>query len=172
MATTSLSYTDWASVGSSSALDTLAGAAYWGSIEVDNGTNAYVDALVGGKIVFGASHVAGDTCNVYVTGNYDTATATAWGGGIGTALNLASGTDGNTVLTVDTEHNEVNLILLGVVECSAASSTEHFGPWSVGAAFGGMLPQKYAFVIQNVDATAALGSTHALGIVGVKYTSA
>lgn len=158
-------------MGSSSALDTLAGGAYWGAIEADNTSNQYIDALLGGKIVFGSSHVAGDVCRVYVSGNYDSATASAWTGGIGTQLDFASGVDGNTVLTVDTEHNEQNLILLDEVECSAASSTEHFGPWSVGAAFGGHLPQYWSIIIHNVDASAALGSSHALGYVGIKYTS-
>ena len=172
MATTTLNYTSWTSSSSTTTLDTLAGAAYWASDESDNTTNKYVDAMAAGKITFGANHVAGDTVNIFVTANYDIAIASAWTGGVGTQLDLDSAVDGDSVITVDTHFNDVNLILLAVVECSAASSVEHWGPVSVGNAFGGILPQKYGFIFENSDATATLGTGHTVGIIGLTYESA
>lgn len=162
-------YTAWSSISSVTALDSLAGAGFWGSDEVDNTTDLFVEAFLGGMIDSGASHVDGDVVNFYVIGMYDEATSTDWGSGIGTALDMASGVDGDTVLTEGTEFLLEQARPLERIVFEAANQNHHFGPWPISPIFGGTLPLRYAVIIENVDASAALGTGNSIGVFGVNY---
>ncbi len=84
-------------------------------------------------------------------------------GGSGTTANgfvavYAYGTvDGGTTYTdgatgsdaAFTPTSPTNLRLLGVINCVANATTYKGGPFSVAAAFGGTLPQKWGIVITN-----------------------
>lgn len=142
-------------------------ATQWGfSTLVDNTTDKYVDALVGGLLEVGATTpAAGDTLDIYTYANYDTATSTALTGGIDALL---PGTDAEE--TEGTDFQKENLILLAVVSAEA-NVGYHWGPVSVAAAYGGVLPPKWGLVLHNNgSATMAAGSV--AEYIGIKYTSA
>jgi hypothetical protein len=133
---------------------------------VDNTTNLYIDALIGGTIVTGSSHASGDTFELYAYGNYDTATSTDLSGGIGT---LFAGADQEE--TLGTDFTNQNMYPLLSILTDAASTTFHFGPISVAQAFGGVLPMKWGIMGRNAG-TGALGSGSTLVYTGVTFTSA
>lgn len=124
-------------------LNSLASSATAGrqSVSVDNTTNKYLDYLVMAKFKTSASALANDKAvYLFVAGSVD--------GG-------ATFTDGLAVTsnaTTDagfTRTDPPNLILLGVVNCPASSTVYTGGPWSCAQAFGGVIPDKIAFVVVN-----------------------
>jgi len=148
----------------------LAPGQYASSAMFDNTTNKYLDVLIGGLLELGATTpVAGDTLDIYVAGNYQTATATDVGGGIDALFDAA------TEEVADTAFNPLNLIFLGSVAVEATTPATaqgyHFGPLSIAQAFGGIMPQKFMLVLHNNTAgTMAAGSN--VNAVGITYTSA
>jgi hypothetical protein len=106
------------------------------SAAVDNSTNVFQDALVFVKVKTGASGVtATGTVNVY-------AVATADGGT--TYTDGATGSDAAITMAVPP-----NARLIGVINAVANATTYSGGPFSVAAAFGGVLPDHWAIVIEN-----------------------
>jgi len=116
------------------------------STAIDNSSNTFVDALVFIKIKTGASGTASTGyANVYAYGTSDGGT---------TYTDGASGTDGAITLT-----SPPNMRIIGIINIVANSTTYYGGPFSVAAAFNGVLPQKWGIVIENkcggtLDATA------------------
>ncbi len=165
MATLTINYTNWTAITATAVTTSLAADEWAETTIVDNTTNKYVDAMVGGKFVVGAAHANGDTIDVYVYGNYDTATAGDLTGSIGGL----DGTDSEE--TEGTDFVEENMILLTSVFVDAASDTQHWGPIGVAQAFGGHLPQKWGLLIHN-NGSGAMGSGSDVGYVGIKYDSA
>lgn len=108
------------------------------STAVDNTTNLYRDALVMVKVKNHATSApTGDKAvYVYVYGTVDTAGPTY--------SDAATGTD--AAITPD---SPTHLKPLGVLQFTAAAQTKKGGPWSVAAAFGGRLPEKWGLVITN-----------------------
>jgi len=137
----------------------------------DNTSNNYVDVLVGGGMsIAGTSWAAGDTWEVYVSARYDTDTV-SYTGGIGTTFDAS-----DSILTEDTEFIPTNLRLLDVgnVEATAPTTDQvyNWGPLSVAAAFGGILPQKFILVLHNNSAAGAMDSDEMVcNAVGITYTS-
>ncbi len=106
------------------------------STAVDNTTDLFFDALVFVAIKSGGSSTSSSGyVNVYAYGTVNNGT---------NYTENASGTDGSITLVSPT-----NLILIGVVNVVANSTTYYAGPFSVAAAFGGRLPQKWGIVIEN-----------------------
>ena len=108
------------------------------------------DILVGGFVsITSGTIVAGDTVNVYVTGQYSD-TATDMGGGINTGLAA------DTLITDETDFMKANLTLLAVIslEAGAVAQDYHWGPVAVAGAFGGVLPENVMFVYENDSAGA------------------
>lgn len=165
MATINIAYATAEALTIGAWTTTLAADEWATSSIVDNTSNLYVDALVGGFIELGTTTpAAGDTLEIYVVGNYDTATATDMTGGIDALLGA------NNEEAPGTGFMAENLRLLEIVACEA-NEGYHFGPTSVAAAFGGILPPKYMIVLHNNTGTAlAAGST--CNIIGITYTSA
>jgi len=137
----------------------------WGfSAIVDNTTNKYIDALVGGLLEVGTTTpAAGDSLDVYAYGSYDEATSTALTGAIDA---LYAGTD--TEETEGTDFQKENLKLLTSVSAEA-NVGYHWGPVSVAQAFGGILPPKWGLVLHN-NGSATMASGSVAEYNGITYT--
>ena len=175
MATLSLNYAADAAITATN-WESLA-ADDWASLpSVDNTSNLYVDVLVGGQIDLDTTTgtlAAGESFDIYVAALFDKDTASSLTGGIDTAF-----TANDSTLTADTEFNPLNLIPLVSVRVEETSPDVsqgyNWGPVSVAAAFGGVLPQIWCLVGHNNTGgtTTAATSTTIVNYVGIKYTSA
>ena len=143
---------------------------------VDNTTNLYVDALIGGQMDLDTTTgviVAGESFDIYMAALFDKDVASSYTGGINTAFTA----DDNS-LTADVEFTDLNLKFLTSVSVEATtpdvSQGYNWGPLSVAALFGGLLPQKYILVGHNNTGgtTTAATSTTIVNLVGVHYTNA
>jgi hypothetical protein len=116
------------------------------STSIDNTTNLYMDALVGGKVTTGTSPTANKTILFYCYATID-------GGTLFTAG--CSGTDGSY-----TQGEEDQLFFLGSVITDATSDHQYeYGPFSVRQAFGGLyLPDEWGVVVTH-DTAVNLNST-------------
>jgi len=137
---------------------------------VDNTSNLYVDALVGG-VVEGISTTgtiaAGETFDIYIIGTYSN-TATDLTGAIDALL--AAGEEGEDVSFV-----KANLNLFKSIQVEATTPDVdqgyHFGPIGVAQFFGGIMPKKWALILHNnTGATLDTGSN--ANYVGITYTTA
>jgi hypothetical protein len=106
------------------------------STPVDNTADLALDALVQVKVKTSASALVTPYVNVYA---YGTADGSTYGGG---EANM--GTDAAVTLT-----SPPNIRLIGTINTPAVSTTYVSGPFSVAAAFGGVLPEKWGIVIEN-----------------------
>jgi hypothetical protein len=147
----------------------LADGGYRSSAAVDNTTNKYMDALVGGLTQIGA--VAADgTFSVYAYGSFDGTNYTA-------GLDGADGTItwGTTPSTTGAD-GYLNLPLLGTVSVDTAEDNKdvRWGPFSIAAAFGGVMPKKWGIVIKNSTGISfhATGTNNTVKFQGVKYDAA
>jgi hypothetical protein len=163
MATATINYTAAASV--TITLTSLADAGFRESTAVDNSTNKYMDALVGGKIQIGAPSADG-TIAIYAYGSYDGTEYTA--GLTGSDGTVTWGTTGSTGLD-----GANNLPLLGVISVDATDDNDdaRWGPFSVAQAFGGVLPTKWGIVIKNSTGASlhATGTNNECQFMGIKY---
>ena len=125
-------------------LASLGNTSYRQSTAVDNSSNLFLDVLVQLKIKTGTGVSAQGYLNVYVYGTANGGTNYTDG---------ASGTDGAMTPTSPT-----NLKLIGIINAVADATTYSGGPFSVAAAFGGILPDHWGIVVQNVT-NAALDAT-------------
>jgi hypothetical protein len=104
-------------------------------LAIDNTTNLYLDALVQIQITSGgASTSATGYVNVYAYGTTDG----------GTTYAEAAGTDAAITLTVPP-----NVKLIGRLNVVANATVYKSEPFSVAAAFGGVLPDKWGIIIEN-----------------------
>lgn len=133
MATTRINYAAKADITIS--LTNLANSGVRGSVAVDNSSNLYIDALVGGKFVAptgGAVNTNG-VARLYAYGSSDDGANYS---------DVASG--------VDILHTlNGNAFFLGHVVMDASGETNTFGPYSVGAVFGGILPKYWGVLVEN-----------------------
>lgn len=163
MATATINYTAAASV--TITLTSLADAGFRESTAVDNSTNKYMDALVGGKIQIGAPSADG-TIAIYAYGSYDGTEYTA--GLTGSDGTVTWGTTGSTGLD-----GANNLPLLGVISVDATDDNDdaRWGPFSVAQAFGGVLPTKWGIVVKNSTGASlhATGTNNECQFMGIKY---
>jgi len=126
------------------------------STEIDNSTNLYLDALIGGKITSpGSGTSATGLVAIYAFASADDQT---------NRTENAGASDAAITLTSPT-----NLRLVGLVNVVANSTTYRFGPFSVAAAFGGVLPKYWGIVVVNLTGGTldATGSNHAISHQGV-----
>jgi hypothetical protein len=106
------------------------------STVVDNSSNLFLDALV---FLTAKSAAASTSATGYIAVY---AYATVDGGT--NYSDTVTGADGAITLTAPP-----NLKLLGILNVVANATTYKGGPWSVAAAFGGVLPEKWGIVIEN-----------------------
>lgn len=141
-------------------LASLAADALRQSTVVDNTTNLYIDALVGGSVQVGTSPTAGSVINVFAYGAHDTSDYTAG----------ASGSD-----AAYTAGDKKLLPLVGQIIIDGDSNADYeFGPFSVAAAFGGILPSKWGLVFENLTDVAlnATGTNNKVKYFGVEANAA
>ncbi len=117
-------------------INSLANAAARASTAIDNTSNAFIDALVNFTIVSAASATS-------ATGHVDFyAVATVDGGS--TYGEGATGSDAAITLTAPT-----NATPIGSLNVVANATTYHSNPFSIAAAFGGVLPAKWVVIVVN-----------------------
>lgn len=163
MATATINYTAAAAV--TITLTSLGDAGFREATAIDNSSSKYMDALVGGKIQIGAPSADG-TIAIYAYGSYDGTEYTA--GLTGSDGTVTWGTTGSTGLD-----GANNLPLLGVISVDATDDNDdaRWGPFSVAAAFGGVLPTKWGIVVKNSTGAAlhATGTNNECQFMGIKY---
>lgn len=124
------------------------------STAIDNTTNLYLDSLVSIIVKSGASSTATTgTVVVYAAGTSDGTNYT----------DNADGPDGSFTPTSPT-----NLKIIGIVNVVANATTYYGGPFSVAAAFGGILPEKYTIVVTNSTGGTLDASVGSLNYQGVQ----
>lgn len=130
-------------------------------LAVDNTTNLFDDAMLTVAIRTSASALANDkVCYIWIYGSEDGTT-------YGAASSEAVGTDAAVTIA-----NPTNLRGPFTISCPASSTTYRAVIGSVASFFGGVLPRKWGFVLQNytgqaLDATPAnFQSTY----TGINYT--
>lgn len=159
MATAEMSYRASEAITMTS-LNTLGTGNWAQSLVVDNSSYKDIDAYVGGTIKTHASVAPtdGSTIDIYVYGEmFD-----------GDYSGKASGTD--TSYTAD--GNEDELMFLTAITVDTSTGVDYdFGPVSVAAAFGGVLPRKWGLVIENNTGQSLHSSGHTLKFTGTKYVS-
>lgn len=132
-----------------------------GSASVDNSTNLYDDAMLSIAVQTGASGLtAPNCCYVYIYGS------SADGLFLGSSAE-SEGTD--AAVTLDTPTN-----LLGpfVLNAPAASITYRLVIGSIASVFGGVMPYKWGFVLQNQTGAALAASGNTAVYTGITYTNA
>jgi hypothetical protein len=139
----------------------LANSAWRQSAVVDNTSDLFVDALLGGSIQVGTSPTNGGTFNVFVYGTYDGTNYTAG----------CSGSD--AAYTADGEEDELRFLTSITVD-TTTDQDYVFGPVSVAQVFGGVLPPKWGVVVRNSTGvtTNATGTNNEIQFIGIKYVSA
>ena len=137
----------------------LASGSYDGSLAVDNSSNNYIDALVGGFITTGTTPTTAKRIDIYA---YAT-----WDGGTTYTAGMA-GTDGDTPDTGE----ENQLVFLGSIATDATNDHRYeYGPFSIAGAFGGVMPEKWGLVAYH-DTAVALNATtgnHEAKYTGITY---
>lgn len=134
------------------------------STEVDNTTNKYVDYLLSGKITTGTSPTTAKIIEVHVVGLLDDSTYP----------DVFDGTDSNE--TISTAGTKAGITRLAAsIDTTATSDQGYwFGPVSVAALFGGVMPKKFVvFVVHNTAvALNATGGNHQITVTPVYYNTA
>ena len=131
-------------------------------VAVDNTTNKYDDAMVTIAVKTSASALANDkACYVYVFGSED---GTVY---LGSSAE-AEGTDIAVTFDVPT-----NLKLAATISCPASSVTYRAVIGSIASLFGGVMPRKWGFVLQNYTGQAldATEGNHQKTYTGITYTN-
>lgn len=138
------------------ASDTTGARAGRQSTEIDNTSNLFLDALIVVKVKSGAaSTVATGHVDVYAFSTVDNGT---------TRTENAGASDAAITLT-----DPPNARLIGTINVVANATTYYSGPFSVAAAFGGVLPAFWGLIIVNesggtLDST---GGSHSVIYQGV-----
>lgn len=103
---------------------------------IDNTSNSFLDSYVMVKVKTGGSSVASTgTVNIYAFGTVDNGTSYS-GGATGVNAGITAGAS-------------PNMPLIGVISASVAGTTYVGGPFSIGQAFGGVVPAKWGIMIEN-----------------------
>lgn len=135
---------------------------------VDNSTALNIDYHVGGSIQTGTITADG-TIDLYVAGSWDGTEFTA-GCNMGDS-DITWGTTGNTHV-----NGEFDLKFLASISVDVTDDDKDvvFGPFSVAQLFGGIMPKKFAIIIENNTGAAlhATGTNNHLEYTGITYTSA
>lgn len=112
------------------------------STAVDNSSNLYLDYLISGKITTGTSPTAA-SIQVWAVGSWD---GTTYPDGF-------SGSDSAETITSENHKNIICRFLAELATDVTSNRTYYFGPVSVAAAFGGVVPKKWlVFVTHNTVA--------------------
>ena len=106
----------------------------------DNSSNLYLDCLVSGKITTGTSPTTGKSIQVWAVGSWD---GTSW-------PDVFDGTDSAETITSANHKNSICRFIAEMATDATSDRAYHFGPVSIAAAFGGVMPVKWIlFVVHN-----------------------
>lgn len=118
------------------------------STAIDNTSSLVLDYLVSGKITAGTSPTASRSIEVWAVGSWD---GTNW-------PDVFDGTDsGETITSADIKASVCRL-LAAMATANTSDRTYHFGPVSLAAAFGGVVPPKVVVFVTHSTGV-ALNST-------------
>jgi hypothetical protein len=142
-------------------LKSLANGSWRAGTAIDNTTNLYMDATIGGSIqVHSTAPTAGGTIDFYLYASYD---GTNYTGG-------ASGTDG----AYSDADNETSFHFMHSIVVTATISVDYeWGPFNVLSVLGHM-PPKWGVVVENNTGQIlhATGTANITKYTGLKYASA
>jgi hypothetical protein len=123
------------------------------STKIDNTADLYLDALVSLNLALTTGTIGNDkAAYVYAYGSLDNTNFP----------DTVTGADAGITLNDPTQ-----LRLIGVINLLAQSTTYKGGPFSVAAAFGGVLPPYWGIVVRNYSGIALAASGHAANWRGV-----
>lgn len=128
---------------------------------IDNTSNKFLDALIFLKYKSGGSGTsATGYVNIYAGGTIDTGTPVY--------TENFGGSDADITLT-----SPPNIKWIGTCNVVANATTYYCGPFSVRAAFGGTLPEKWFLVIENKTGGTSdtTGGNHSVKYQGIYATS-
>ena len=132
------------------------------STAIDNTTNKYLDYLLAGKITLGTTPTAGKEIRIYAVGLSEDAT---WPDGF-------TGLDAAKTWTTASIRDAVGKLAAIMQTPATSDQTQWFGPISVAALFGGVLPKKFIVFVTH-DTAVALNATagnHAIWVTPVYET--
>jgi hypothetical protein len=135
------------------------------SLQVDNTTNKYIDALVSGKVSVGSTGMTANTSILVYVYGADTSLAT-------TTLDDLDGTDSGATLTNSGILNALRLGATVAVPATTNNQAYIVLPFSVASLFGGVLPKFWGlYVAQNTGASLYSNAvnTDSFKYVGIKY---
>lgn len=135
------------------------------STEIDNTTNAYLDALVQGFVTTGTSPTVDTYIKLYVWGSH-TAPST-------TALDVLDGLDSAETFTSTEIMNSIVTLVRSVKINATSNQKYHFKPFSIADIFG-EVPQYWGLFLAH-DTGVALNSTagnHEFKYTGIKHDTA
>ena len=132
------------------------------STAVDNTANKYIDYLLAGKITLGTTPTVDKEIRVYAVGLSEDAT---WPDGF-------TGLDAAKNWTIAAIRDAVGKLAAIMATPDTSDQTQWFGPVSVAALFGGVLPKKFIVFVTH-DTAVALNATagnHAIWVTPVYET--
>lgn len=134
------------------------------SAEIDNSSTLALDYLVSGKVTAGTSPTASRSIEVWAVGSWD---GTTW-------PDVFDGTDSDETITSADIKASTCRLLAAMATANTTDRTYHFGPVSVAAAFGGVVPKKFVvFVVHNTGvALNATAGNHQIRLQPVYETVA
>lgn len=132
------------------------------SSEIVNTTALNLDYLISGKITTGTSPTASRVIEVWAVGSWD---GTNW-------PDVFDGTDSAETITSADIKASICRLLAAMTTSATSNVTYHFGPVSVAAAFGGVVPPKFVVFVTHSTAVAlnATSGNHQIRIQPVYET--
>lgn len=129
---------------------------------IDNSSNLYLDYLVSGKVTTGTTPTASRAIEVWAVGSWD---GTTW-------PDVFDGTESAETITSADIKASVCRFVASMATSSTSNVTYHFGPVSLAAAFGGVLPPKVVLFVTHSTAVAlnATSGNHQVRVQPVYQT--
>lgn len=109
------------------------------SAVIDNSANLFLDYLVSGKITAGTSPTASRSIEVWAVGSWD---GTNW-------PDVFDGTESAETITSADIKASICRFVAAMATANTSDRTYHFGPVSLAAAFGGVLPPKVVLFVTH-----------------------
>lgn len=134
------------------------------SSAIDNTSTLALDYLISGKVTAGTSPTSARSIEVWVVGSWD---GTTW-------PDVFDGTDSDETITSADIKASTCRLLAAMATANTSDRTYHFGPVSVAAAFGGVVPKKFViFVVHSTGvALNATAGNHQIRLQPVYETVA
>jgi hypothetical protein len=109
------------------------------SATIDNSANLFLDYLISGKITAGTSPTAARSIEVWAVGSWD---GTSW-------PDVFDGTESAETITSADIKSSICRFVAAMATANTTDRTYHFGPVSLAAAFGGVLPPKVVLFVTH-----------------------